>query len=165
MEKKKLTAKLGYTGAGVTLLAAVLAPFLLYGLFTRGFSSLGLHVDQMYSGGPTVRTIQAAGYAINIHRQVSPHMLQREMRFVQLDWKPASALPPHVSELVDIDGDGKPDIQVSFDVPKDPKAPMRANVESLNSRFEAMRNVGKEKFSALIVRVDDQILVRVPLAE
>jgi hypothetical protein len=160
--EKKLTAKLGYAGAGATVLAAVLVPFLLYGLFTRGFSSLGLHVDEMYSGGPTLRTIQAAGYAINIHQQVSPHMLQREKRFVQLDWKPASALPTHMSQLVDIDGDGKPDIHVTFEVPKDPKAPLHVNVESLNPQYEAMRNVGKEKFSALIVRVDDQIIVRVP---
>jgi hypothetical protein len=165
MEKKKLTAKLGYTGAGVTVLAAVLAPFLLYGLFTRGFSSLGLHVDEMYSGGPTVRTIQAAGPTIDIHRQVSPHMFQRETSFVQLDWKPATALPPHVSDEVDIDADGKPDIHVRFDVPKDPKAPLRVNVEALNPRYGAMRNVGKERFSALIVRLDNRILVRIPVAQ
>lgn len=165
MEKRKLTAKLGYTGAGVTLLAAVLAPFLLYGLFTRGFSSLGLHVDEMYSGGQKVRSIQAAGYTIDIHRQVSPHMRQREKSFVQLDWKPANALPPHVSNVIDIDGDGKPDIHVIFDVPKDPKAPLRVDVEALNPRYEPMKNVGKKKFSALIVRVDDQILVRVPLVD
>jgi len=161
----KLKAKLGYTGAGLTMLAAVLGPFLLYGVFTKGFASLGLHVDEMYSGGPTVRTVQAAGYIIAIHQQVSPHMLQSEKPFVQLDWKPASALPAHVSDAVDIDGDGKPDVHVSFDVPKDPKAPLRVNVEPLNPRYEAMRDVGKEKFSALIVRVDDAILVRIPIAQ
>jgi len=75
-----------------------------------------------------------------------------------------SALPPHVSDLVDVDGDGQPDIRVTFDVPKDGKTPLRVNVEVLNPRYEAMRNVGKEKFSRLIVRVDDAILVRVPLA-
>ncbi len=162
MEKKRLTAKLGYAGAGVTVLAAVLAPFVLYGLFTKGFSSLGLHVDEMYSGGPTVRTIQASGYTIDIHRQVSPHMWQREKPFVQLDWKPLSALPPHVSDLVDIDGDGKPDVRVDFDVPKDPKASLHVDVDAINPRYETMRNVKKQKFSALIVRVDDAILVRVP---
>jgi hypothetical protein len=91
-------------------------------------------------------------------------MLQLEKPFVQLDWKPVSALPSHVSEAVDVDGDGQPDIRVSFDVPKDAKAPLRVNVEALNPRYEAMQNVGKEKFSRLIVRVDDAILVRVPLA-
>ena len=165
MEKRSLKNKLGYTGAGATVLAAVLSPFLLYPLFTRGFSSLGLHVDEMYSGGPTVRTIQAAGYIIDVHRQVSPHMVQREKQFVQLDWKPASTLPQHVSDIVDIDGDGKPDIHVSFDVPKDARALLRVNVEPLNPRYESMRNVSKEKFSALIVRVDNAVLVRDPVTQ
>jgi hypothetical protein len=162
---KKLKSKLGYTAAGLTIFVAALVPFVLYGSFMKGFASLGLHVDEMYSGGPKVRTLQAAGYTIDIHRPVSPHMFQREKPFVQLDWKPASALPPHVSDFVDIDGDGKPDVRVSFDVPKDPKAPMQVDVQSLNPHYEAMRNVGKQKFSALIVRVDDTVLVRVPLAQ
>ncbi len=160
----KLRAKLGYTAAGLTVFAAVLAPFVLLGVFTKGFASLGLHVDEVYSGGPKVRTVQNAAYSIDIHRPVLPHMLQTEKPFVQLDWKPASALPPHVSDVVDVDGDGQPDIRVTFDVPSSVKTPLRVNVEALNPRYEAMHNVGKEKFSRLIVRVDDAILVRVPLA-
>jgi len=160
----KLRANLAYTAAGMTVFAAVLVPFLLYGLFTKGFAAMGLHVDEMYSGGPKVRTVQTAAYSIDIHRPVFPHMLQSEKPFVQLDWRPVSALPPHVSDAVDVDGDGQPDIRVSFDVPKDPKTPLRVNVEALNPRYEAMRDAGKEKFSRLIVRVDDAILVRVPLA-
>jgi hypothetical protein len=54
---------------------------------------------------------------------------------------------------------------VSFAVPKDPKTPMRVDVDSLNPRYQAMHNVGKPKFSELIVRVDDTILVRVPLTK
>jgi hypothetical protein len=160
----KIRAKLGYTAAGMTVFAALLVPFLLLGLFTKGFAVLGLHVDEMYSGGPKVRTVQTSAYSIDIHRPVFPHMLQRENPFVQLDWRPVSALPPHVSDVVDVDGDGLPDICVSFDVPKDVKTSLRVNVEALNPRYEAMRNVGKEKFSRLIVRVDDAIVVRVPLA-
>ena len=156
--------KLGYAAAGLTVLAAVLVPFLLMGLFTKGFAALGLHVDEMYSGGPKVRTIKTAAYSIDFHRPVSPHMLQTEKPFVQIDWKPVSALPQHVSDTVDVDGDGQPDLQVSFDVPKDVKAPLRVNVDSLNPRYEAMHNVGKERFSKLIVRVDDTIIVRVPIA-
>jgi hypothetical protein len=160
----KLRAKLAYTAAGMTVFAALLVPFLLMGLFTKGFAAMGLHVDEMYSGGPKLRTVQTAAYSIDIHRPVFPHMLQSEKPFVQLDWRPVSALPPHVSDVVDVDGDGQPDIQVSFDVPKDPKTPLRVNVEALNPRYEAVRDAGKEKFSRLIVRVDDAILVRVPLA-
>jgi len=158
-----LAPKLGFTAAGLTMLAAALVPFVLWGAFTKGFSSLGLHVDEMYTGGPKIRTIQAAGYTIEIHREVSPHMLQREKPFVQLDWKPASSLPSHVSDPVDIDADGKPDIRADFDVPKDPKTPLHVDVESLNPHYEPMRNVKKEKFSALIVRVDNTVLVRIPV--
>lgn len=158
------TAKLGYTAAGLTVCAAVLVPFLLVGTFTRGFAGLGLHVSETYSGGPKVRTIRAGGYSIDIHRTVWPHMLQTERPFVQLDWRPAGALPAHVSDLVDIDGDGQPDVRVDFDVPKDAKTPLRVNVDSLNPRYEAMRDVGRKKFSELIVRVDEAIFVRVPLA-
>ena len=157
------TSKLGYTAAGMTVLVALLVPFLLMGLFAKGFSKLGLHVDEMYSGGPTVRTIQEDGYTVTIHKAVYPHLLQTEKPFVQLDWKPVNALPQHVSDAVDVDGDGQPDVRVSFDVPKDPKTPLRVDVDALNPRYQAMRNVGKQKFSELIVRVDDAILVRVPL--
>ena len=160
----KLRAKLAYTAAGLTVLAALLVPFLLMGLFTRTFAAMGLHVDEMYSGGPAVRTVQSGAYSIAIHRPVYPHMLQNERPFVQLDWKPVSALPGRVSDVVDIDGDGHPDVRVSFETPKDPNTPLRVNVEPLSLRYEAMRNVGKEQYSRLIVRVDDAILVRVPLA-
>ena len=119
----------------------------------------------MYSGGPAVRTIQAQGYTIEIHRAVYPHMLQTEKPFVQIDWKPVAALPAHVTDAVDIDGDGQPDVRVSFDVPKDPKTPLRVDVDSLNPGYQAMHNVGKHKFSELIVPVDDTILVRVPLTK
>jgi hypothetical protein len=118
----------------------------------------------MYSGGPKVRSVQMGAYTIAIHRPVFPHMLQNEKPFVQLDWSPASALPAHVSDAVDIDGDGQADVRVSFDVPRDARIPLRVDVEPLNPRYQAMRNVGKEKYSRLIVRVDNSILVRVPLA-
>jgi hypothetical protein len=161
----RLRAKLGYTAAGLTVLAALLTPFLLMGQFAKGIVALGLHVDEMYSGGPKLRTIQNGAYTIAVHRPVYPHMLQSEKPFVQLDWSPVSALPAQVSDTVDTDGDGQPDLRVSFYVPSDPKAELRVDVEPLNPRYEAVRNAGRERYSRLIVRVDDAILVRVPLAQ
>lgn len=146
------------------MLSALLTPFLLYGLLSNGIASLGLHVDEMYSGGAKVRTIQHGAYSIDVHRPVYPHLLQSEKPFIQLDWSPASALPRHVSDAVDIDGDGQPDIRVSFDVPMDAKTSLRVDVESLNPRYQGMHNVGKGSFSRLIVRVDNKILVRFPSA-
>jgi hypothetical protein len=161
----KLRPILGYTAAALTLLVALLTPFLLMGLFSKGVAALPLHVDEMYSGGPKVRAISMGAYTIDVHRPVYPHYLQSEKPFVQLDWTPVSSLPQHVSDVVDVDGDGQPDIRVSFDVPTDPKAPLSVNVESINPRYPAMSNVGKDKFSRLIVRVDNAIVVRVPLAK
>ena len=161
----KLRPILGYTAATLTLLAALLTPFLLMGIFSKGVAALPLHVDEVYSGGPKVRAIPMGAYSIDVHRPVYPHFLQSEKPFVQLDWTSVSALPQHVSDTVDIDGDGQPDIRVSFDVPRDPKAPLRVNVDSLNPRYQSMQNAGKEKYSRLIVRVDNAILVRVPLAK
>lgn len=160
----KLRAQLGYAGAVLTMVAALLAPFVLYGSIAKGVASLGLHVDEVYSGGPKIRSIQQGAYAIDVHRTVSPHMLQREKPFVQLDWTPVSALPSHVTDEVDVDGDGKPDVLVSFNVSSDPNAQLRVDVEPLSPRFEAVKNAGKERYSRLIVRVDDSILVRIPLA-
>jgi hypothetical protein len=160
-----LRTKLGYAAAGATVLAAVLVPLLLMGMFSKGILALGLHVDEMYSGGPKVRTIDRGAYTITIHRVVSPHMLQHEKSFVQMDWSPVSALPENVSDPVDIDGDGQPDVRVEFDVPTDPKAVLHVDVEPMNPRYETIRNAGKENYSRLIVRVDDAILVRIPPAK
>jgi hypothetical protein len=157
-----LRATLGYTAASLTLLAAILTPFWLAGFLTDRVAALPIHVDEVFSGGPAVRAIPMSAYTINIHRPVRPHLLQSEQEFIQLDWKPASALPGHVSDVVDIDGDGRPDVRVTFDVPKDAKAPLHVNVESLNPTYATMKNAGKERYSRLIVRVDNTILVRIP---
>jgi hypothetical protein len=161
----KLRAILGYTAAGMTVLVALLVPFVLMRAFSDGVAALPLHVDEVYSGGATARVIPMGAYSINIHRPVTPHYLQSGKPFVQLDWTLVSALPPHVSDVVDVDGDGQPDIRVSFDVPSNPKAPLHVDVEPLNPHYLPMRNVGKQGFSELIARVDNAILVRVPLAQ
>lgn len=160
---KQLTAILGYAAAGATICVAILVPFLLYGTFTNAFARLGLHVDEVYSGGPKLRTIQASGYTIDVHRTVSPHLLQNAMPFVQLDWRPANVLPSRVDDLVDIDGDGKPDVRVSFEVPQNPKAPLHVDVVSFSPAYASLHAIRKQRFSALIARVDNAILVRIPL--
>ena len=161
----RLRAKLGYLAAALTMAAALLAPFVIYGSIAKGVAMLGLHVDEIYSGGPKVRTIQQGAYTIDVHRAVTPHMLQRERPFVQLDWAPVNSLPAHVSDVVDVDGDGMPDLRVSFDAPRDPKAILHVDVEPFSSRFAEVKNAGKESYSRLIVRVDDAFLIRVPLAQ
>src|SRR5690348_10396949 len=109
------------------MVLALLVPFVMYGLIAKGVASLGLHVDEVYSGGPILRTIQRGAYGINVHRSVTPHALQSEKPFVQIDWTPVSALPGHVSDVVDVDGDGQPDLRVSFDSPKNATTKLRVD--------------------------------------
>jgi hypothetical protein len=42
-------------------------------------------------------------------------------------------------------------------------APLRIDVQPLIPRYQAMHSVGKDRFSRLIVRVGNAIMVRVPL--
>src|SRR6516225_4965237 len=51
----KPRAVLGYTGATVTLVLAILTPFWLSGFFSRGVAALPLHIDEVITGGPVVR--------------------------------------------------------------------------------------------------------------
>jgi hypothetical protein len=60
-------------------------------------------------------------------------------------------------------GDGQPDCVVSFQVPRDPQAKLRVTVKPLNNLVQPMNEVSKDSFSSLIARVNDTIVVRVPL--
>ncbi len=156
---RKLRSALGNTGATLALAAAILTPFLLLGWFQRAIGSSGLRIHPAYSGGEVARVIERSGYRIEVGRPVrrsSP--LQRIGPFVQLAWRPAARLPAHVSDEVDVDGDGAPDVLVSFDPAK-----LEVEVAPRNPRFQAMRSAGVKSFSALIARVNDAIVVRAPL--
>jgi hypothetical protein len=81
---------------------------------------------------------------------------------VQLSFTPALALPAHVSEKIDVDGDGRPDLRAVFDVPK-ASGDLRMDIVPLNGRFQGVKGAGRESFSRLIARVNDPIVVRAPL--
>jgi hypothetical protein len=156
---------LGYAGAGLTIVAAALIPFLLIGLFTRGVAAGGLHVDEFYSGGAVVRTVDRGAYKIEVHQLVRPRAWQRGVPYMELAWTPASALPARISDEVDIDNDGRPDLRATFTVPQDKRALLQVDVEPLRPGVEPMHGVGRESFSRLIARVKDRIVVRVPVKE
>ena len=156
---KRLRSILGNTGAVVTLALAVLTPFLLIGWFQSAIGSTRLRIDPAYSGGEVSRIIQRDGYRIVVNRPVlkrSPW--QRVDSFVQIAWTPANRLPARVSEQVDVDGDGTPDVLVGFDTQK-----LVVDVTPLNPRYRAMHSQGVTSFSALIARVNDGVVVRIPL--
>ena len=156
---KKLRSILGNTGAVLTLALAVLAPFLLFGWFQAAIGAARLHIDPTYSGGEISHVIQRPGYRIVVNRPVprrSP--LQRIGPFIQLAWTPAASLPAHLSDDVDLDGDGAPDIRVAIDSHN-----LVVDVTPLTARYRPMHSQGVTSFSALIARVQDALVVRIPL--
>lgn len=161
--RKRILAILAYMGAGLTLLMAVCVPFVLIGAFSSIVAHAGLHIDAAYSGGTIVRTIQRGAYKIVVYQPVQPRMLERIEPFVQIAFTPADSLPAHVNEEIDLDGDGQPDVRVSFSVPTDLRAPLHGDVEALNGKYVSFANLGGQSFSRLVVRTNNQIVVRIPL--
>jgi len=162
----RLKSVLGYSAAGLTVLASILTPFLLMNVFSRGVGATGVRIDPVYSGGDPERVIDKGSYQIVVHRPVPDQTLLRVREpFVQLAWKPADALPGRVSEEIDLDNDSRPDLRVEFEVPRDPEAELRVDVVPLAPLVQPMSRVAKESFTRLIARVGDSIVVRVPLTQ
>ena len=67
-------------------------------------------------------------------------------------------LPAHLSDEVDLDGDGVPDVRVAIDTQN-----LVVDVTPLGARFRPMHSRGVTSFSALIARVKDGIVVRIPI--
>jgi hypothetical protein len=161
---KRLPAILGYAIAALTIAVAVVGPLFWFGFFGRAAARTSLRIDPTYSGGEPARTIARDTYQIVIYKPVLKRTpLSATGSFVQIVWKPVSALPATISEPLDLDGDGRPDCVVSFQVPRDLQAKLRVTVKPLNNLVQPMNGVGKDSFSSLIARVNDTIVVRVPL--
>jgi hypothetical protein len=156
---KKLRSILGNSGAVLTLALAAVAPFLLFGWFQAAIGAAHLRIDPTYSGGEISHVIHRANYRIVVNRPVprrSP--LQRIGPFVQLAWTPAAGLPAHFSDEVDLDGDGTPDVRVAIDSQN-----LVVDVAPLGPHYRPMHSQGVTSFSALIARVNDSLIVRIPL--
>jgi hypothetical protein len=161
----RLRSILGYSGAVLTLATALLTPFLLDGWFQKAIGAAGLRIHPVYSGGDVSHVAQRGGYSIQVNRPVMRKTpLERVGSFIQITWTPADHLPARVSDQVDLDGDGKADLLVRFEVPRDPRLKLAADVTPLGGRAQPMHITGPESFSRLIARAKDGIVIRVPLA-
>ncbi len=163
--RTRLIAVLAYLGAVVTLAIAVLVPFVLIGAFSNAVARAGLHIDPSYTGGAVARTVEHAGYQVAVDQVVRPRALQAIEPFVQIAFRPVAALPRQVSEEIDLDGDGQPDVRVSFTVPADPRARPLGEVVALNGKFRGFKMPGDYSFSQLMVQSGGAVVVRVPLKE
>jgi len=163
--RTKLIAVLAYVGAAVTLVIAVCVPFVLMGAFSKAVAHAGLHVDPSYTGGMVARTVEHTGYQTVVYQVVQPRALQAMDPFVQIMFKPVAALPKQVSEELDLDGDGQPDVRVSFTVPADPRARPTGEVTALNGKYRSFRMPGDYSFSQMMVQSGGAVVVRVPVNE
>jgi hypothetical protein len=162
---QRLQAVLGYAGAILTVVLMLLMPFILFGAFTRAVARTGVQVDPVYSGGVPADTLVRDGYEIVVNHPVrSRALLARPAPFVQMTWTPAAALPAHVSDAVDVDGDGSMDLVARFDVPADTSRPLFVDVTPLGGRVKALAHASRADLSGMIVRVAGRIIVRAPLA-
>lgn len=161
--RARILSILAYTGAALSLVIAASVPFVLIGFFSNAVAHAGLHIDPAYSGGTVAGTIDRGAYKILVYQPVQPRLLERIEPFVQVALEPADALPARVSEEVDLDGDGRPDVRIAFNRPADPNAKLRGDVTALNAKYVSLANVGGESFSRMVVRAGKQIVVRVPL--
>ena len=161
--RRRILTVLAYTGAGLALVAAICVPFILTGVFSKAVAHAGLRIDPAYSGGAVARTIDRGAYRIEVYYPVEPRLFERTEPFVQIVFEPADSLAAHLGEEVDLDGDGQPDVYISFDMPADQSAPVRGDVMALNDKYISLTDVGGESFSRMVVRAGKQVVVRVPL--
>jgi|WetSurMetagenome_2_1015567.scaffolds.fasta_scaffold907005_2 hypothetical protein len=156
---KRLTSILGHSGAIAALVLAAISPFLLFGWFQQAIGAMGLKIHPSYSGGAVSHIVARPGYRILVYERVGKTTpWQRVAPFVQASWVPTAGLPASVSDDVDLDKDGKPDVRVTFK-----PADLAVDVIPLNPRYRPMHSNGVTSFSALIARVDDRIVVRLPV--
>jgi hypothetical protein len=165
---QRFKAILGYTAAVLTIAAAVIGPLFWFGFFERLTASSGLRIDPVYTGGEPAQVLHRKGdrgaYDVIVYRPVARRApLAAGGEFLQVVWKPASSLPATVREQIDFEPGGRPGFIATFDCPRDKQAPLRLDVTPLSPRVLALQGIGRGDFTRLIARVNDTIVIRVPL--
>lgn len=118
----KFKSFLGYSVAVLCIpimIAAVLGPRIpvVGPSVILGFlSATGLKHSANWTGGEVVRTIEHGAYQTDVHRAVFDALIREHREgFIQVAWRPVVALPAHIEEEIDVDGDGQADFQVALE--------------------------------------------------
>ncbi len=163
---RKWQAFLGY---GAALLASgwlLAIPFGLLESLAHGIGMLGLRPDPVTSGGEHHHRIVRGDYVIDVNQPVYPRgVLGRVSPFVQIRWSPLGRLPARVEDAVDLDGDGKTDLVARFERPSPGSKALAVDITPQSPRVRALEHVTRRNWDALIARVGDAVVVRVPLVK
>ena len=102
---RRLRSILGYGWAALTLVI-VLATFMGNTYFSQRLAAAsGVSVSPWFSGGEIAGVIEHEGYRAYVHRPVFDGLVgERSEGFIQIDWKPADALPRLITESIGIAG-------------------------------------------------------------
>ncbi|HXZ35512.1 MAG TPA: hypothetical protein VEL68_05795 [Thermodesulfobacteriota bacterium] len=162
---KRLLLFLGYGAAALTILFALALPIKGFPVFLSALGNLGLKIAPWYSGGEVASTLDRGSYQIKVYHPVYPALVgEGEKGFVQLVWQPRSALPPRVQEEIDLNGDGKPDCEVSFSNPPEEAGAPLLTVNPKSPWVSPVHNSPTTSFEGILVeRVKDAMYVRIPL--
>jgi hypothetical protein len=110
-------AILGYCAAVLSLLITLVTMAAWMFEWGQAFADrTGLVLAPNYSGGEVARTVDHGAYRTEIHRPIFDALIgERKEGFIQVGWRPASGLPPHIDEAIDFDADGQADFHVAID--------------------------------------------------
>jgi len=114
---KYIKSFLGYSIAVVCILISIMVGPMI-GLLAEPFiKTTGLRLSPNYDGGEVRQTIDHAAYQTLVHRMVFDNTLigERKEGFVQVEWAPLAALPAHIDEEVDVNGDNQADFRLVVD--------------------------------------------------
>jgi hypothetical protein len=156
---------LGYAAAALTVLLALALPIKGFPLFLSALGGLNLKIAPWFSGGEEAIVMDRGGYRIKVYHPVYPALVgEGEKGFVQVVWQPRSALPAQVQEMVDLNGDGTVDCEVSFSNPPGETGPPLLTVNPKAPWVSPVQDSPTRSFEGVLVeRVKDAMYVRIPV--
>jgi len=162
---KRLYSFIAYGAAALTILFAVALPIKVLPIFLSAVEALDLRIAPWYSGGEVAFSIDRGSYRIDVYRPVYPALIGEGSKgFVQLVWRPRSALPFEVKEAIDFNRDGAVDFEISFSNPPDGSPAPVLTVDPKSARVVPVQDSRTVSLDgALIEKVKDAMFIRVPL--
>ncbi len=110
----KIKSFLGYSIAVLSGLIVIITFPAVEALAKPFIETTGLTLSPNYTGGEVRQTIAHGAYQMQVHRMVFDDTLigERQEGFIQVNWTPLGALPAHIDEEIDADGDRRADFRV-----------------------------------------------------
>jgi hypothetical protein len=162
---KRMVPILAYGAAILTVLFALALPIKGFPIFLSVVGALDLKIAPWFSGGQVAFVIDRGEHQIKVYHPVYPALIGEGSKgFVQLVWQPRRALPPQVREMVDLNGGGTIDCEISFSSPRAEKTAPVLTVIPKSPWVLPVHNSPTTSFEGVLVeRVKDAMFVRIPI--